>query len=156
LLIGTNRHSLTGRYPQSTPDPEREELLNQLCKLREDPRFGEWCRLTSALGLGSLPLAQLAALHADTAEAIFPEIGEWEGGTIGDFARYPFDVTKAFGFDGRNGARDMILGDGIATTWPAAGVPAPGTGIPEAALAMNEGLFDGHFGDSPAHDGRGE
>ncbi|HEY8599600.1 MAG TPA: hypothetical protein VIL85_14275 [Thermomicrobiales bacterium] len=156
MLIDMHRYPLASRCPQSAPDPAREEVLNQLCTLREDPRFAEWCRLTSALGLGNLSLGQLAALHADAAETIFPEVGEWGQPEVSGFTRQSIAMSIPFGFAGRDGARDAVLGDGTATTWHADGLPLPGVAMSEAFGVMDGAVFDGRFGDASAHDGRGK
>ena len=160
MLIEGNRRIVPERRPRSAgPNPQREQLMNWLCELREDPRFAEWCRLTSALGLGALTLGQIAALPAGTAESVFPELGEWGRTGADDFANHALRALVPFGPDDLDGATDSILIDGAAglpTTWRADGVPAPGVGMPEAFVVMDDGVFDGRFGDSSTHDGRGK
>jgi hypothetical protein len=67
-----------GAALSARPDGCREQFQNLLGELRQDPRFDEWCHLTSALGLGGMTLRALADLHDGVAEALIPELGNWD------------------------------------------------------------------------------
>jgi hypothetical protein len=123
------------------PDGCRERILNLLCEVRQDSRFDEWCRLTSALGLGGLTLRTLAELHDGAAEALFPEL------LVPDASRET-DLDGMLGIMpiAPDGSEDNIsvgtLGAGIGVSRPA--LPAP----PVRELVMplptvNNGTYDG-------------
>lgn len=158
MLIEGNRRIVPDRCPRSaSPNSQREQLMNWLCELREDPHFAEWCRLTSALGLGALTLGQIAALPAGTAESVFPELGEWGRTGADDFANHALRALVPFGPDDLDGATDSILVDGSAglpTTWRADGIPSPGVDIPESFATVVDGAFGGGTASSSADDRR--
>ncbi len=161
MLSDGNRPNDTRQNPcPIASDTRREQLLNRLCELQEDPRFAEWCRLTSALGLGGLTLGQLAALSVGAAEAAFPEVGEWGQSDANATLRSALDMLVPFSLGGRAGKADTVLGDGITSdsslSRHADGVSSPGVEWSELLVGTGDGAFDGHTASVPAHDGRVE
>lgn len=97
------------------PSVQCEELRNFRCELRQDPRFDEWCRLTSPLGLGGQTLRALAALHDSAVEGWFPEVAAW--GVPAEAKALPVALDRRDGDETR--PADAVLAD------PVVNLPAP-------------------------------
>lgn len=158
MLLDTNRPAPAQRGPGTTPDHRREELLNRLCTLREDPRFAEWCFLTSALGLGDLPLGGLVALGDDTAAALFPEVRAAAHTNDGDAAHTPPRALVPRDRAGRAVSTDQVLGTGalpgLPLAWLADGDRSVGAEVPVPFAALDDAAFDGRITHLPTRNGR--